>query len=49
MRSQAVPAGKSARRVRTFAAAENASAFMIYFAVFQVLLHRYTGQEDLLK
>ena len=27
---------------------ENASPFMIFFAVFQVLLHRYTGQEDFL-
>ncbi|HWM25442.1 MAG TPA: condensation domain-containing protein [Chthoniobacterales bacterium] len=36
------------RAATTLAASESASPFMIYFAVFQVLLHRYTGQVDFL-
>jgi non-ribosomal peptide synthetase component F/thioesterase domain-containing protein len=37
-----------ARAAKTFGAGENASPFMIFFAVFQVLLHRYTGTTDFL-
>ncbi len=33
---------------RAFAAHEQASAFMLFLAVFQTLLHRYTGQMDFL-
>ncbi len=36
------------RAATTLAASESASPFMIFFAVFQVLLHRYTGQVDFL-
>ncbi|HSP45366.1 MAG TPA: condensation domain-containing protein, partial [Chthoniobacterales bacterium] len=36
------------RAAKSLSTGENASAFMIFFAVFQVLLHRYTGQEDFL-
>jgi non-ribosomal peptide synthetase component F len=37
-----------ARAAKTLGAGENASPFMIFFAVFQVLLHRYTGTTDFL-
>lgn len=37
-----------ARAAKTLGARENASPFMIFFAVFQVLLHRYTGTADFL-
>lgn len=33
---------------RTLGAAESASPFMVFFAIFQVLLHRYTGKTDFL-
>ena len=36
------------RAATALAASESASPFMIFFAVFQVLLHRYTGQVDFL-
>ncbi len=36
------------RSAKTFAAGEGASAFMFFLTVFQVLLHRYTGQTDFL-
>jgi non-ribosomal peptide synthetase component F len=36
------------RAATTLAASESASPFMIFFAAFQVLLHRYTGQVDFL-
>jgi non-ribosomal peptide synthetase component F/thioesterase domain-containing protein len=36
------------RAATTLAAGESASPFMIFFAVFQVLLHRYSGQVDFL-
>ncbi|WP_165742232.1 non-ribosomal peptide synthetase [Candidatus Thiosymbion oneisti] len=35
-------------RLRGFARAEGATPFMVFLAAFQVLLHRYTGQEDIL-
>ncbi len=34
--------------LRALAKAENASLFMVFLAVFKVLLHRYTRQEDIL-
>jgi non-ribosomal peptide synthetase component F/thioesterase domain-containing protein len=34
--------------VRSLAAQEGASPFMVYLSVFEVLLHRYTGQADFL-
>ncbi|MCB2262546.1 MAG: amino acid adenylation domain-containing protein [Candidatus Thiosymbion ectosymbiont of Robbea hypermnestra] len=34
--------------LRGFARAEDATPFMVFLAAFQVLLHRYTGQEDIL-
>ena len=37
-----------ARAAKSLGAAESASPFMIFFAVFQTLLHRYTGQVDFL-
>jgi amino acid adenylation domain-containing protein len=33
--------------VRAFARAEGATAFMVYLSAFQTLLHRYSGQADL--
>jgi amino acid adenylation domain-containing protein len=36
-----------ARRLRAFSAREQATPFMTLLAAFQVLLHRYTGQDDL--
>lgn len=39
-----LPAGNE--RVRAFASAHGVSPFMVLLAVYQVLLHRYTGQED---
>ncbi|MGI9088548.1 MAG: condensation domain-containing protein [Chthoniobacterales bacterium] len=36
------------RAAKSFAAAENATPFMIFFAAFQALLHRYTGQTNFL-
>ncbi len=35
-------------RLRGLARAEGATPFMVFLAAFQVLLHRYTGQEDIL-
>src|SRR5260370_41514225 len=35
-------------KLRTLANAENASLFMTVLAGFQVLLHRYSGQDDIL-
>src|SRR5262249_23573200 len=37
-----------ARRLQALAKAEGATLYMILLAAFQVLLHRYTGQEDIL-
>jgi len=37
-----------ASAAKSFAAGESASPFMIFFAVFQALLYRYTGQVDFL-
>ncbi|MEY2489311.1 MAG: hypothetical protein QOC70_1253 [Verrucomicrobiota bacterium] len=37
-----------ARAAKALGAGENASPFMIFFATFQVLLHRYTGKTDFL-
>jgi non-ribosomal peptide synthetase component F/thioesterase domain-containing protein len=37
-----------ARAAKALGAAENASPFMVFFAVFQVLLYRYTGKTDFL-
>lgn len=45
VRSRIIPA-EIASRARSFAAQENASPFMLFLAVFQALLHRYTGQND---
>ena len=36
------------RAARTLGAGESASPFMIFFAIFQVLLYRYTGKTDFL-
>lgn len=36
------------RAATALAGSESASPFMLFFAVFQVLLHRYTGQVDFL-
>ena len=36
------------RAAKSLGTRENASSFMIFFALFQVLLSRYTGQEDFL-
>ena len=36
------------RAATALSASESASPFMIFFAVFQMLLHRYTGQVDFL-
>jgi hypothetical protein len=36
------------RSAKTFAAREGASSFMFFLALFQALLHRYTGQTDFL-
>ena len=47
IRSHVLPP-KLVRAAKSLGAGENASPFMIFFAVFQVLLHRYTGQEDFL-
>ena len=47
MRSRLLPP-ELVRAATTLAAGESASPFMIFFAVFQVLLHRYTGQADFL-
>ncbi|WP_374090560.1 amino acid adenylation domain-containing protein [Methylomicrobium lacus] len=35
-------------QLRSLAQARGVTPFMLYLAVFQVLLHRYTGQEDIL-
>ncbi len=37
-----------AEAAKSFAAREHASPFMLFFAIFQTLLHRYTGQIDFL-
>lgn len=42
-----VPSALSAR-LRKLAAANGATPFMVMLAVFKTLLHRYTGQEDLI-
>jgi non-ribosomal peptide synthetase component F len=47
IRSRLLPA-ELVRAATALAALESASPFMIFFAVFQVLLHRYTGQIDFL-
>ncbi len=36
------------RRVREFARARGTTPFIVYLALFQVLLHRYSGQADIL-
>jgi len=36
------------RAARALGAGENSSPFMVFFAIFQVLLHRYTGRTDFL-
>jgi non-ribosomal peptide synthetase component F/thioesterase domain-containing protein len=36
------------RAAKTLGAAENASPFMVFFALFQILLYRYTGKIDFL-
>ncbi len=36
------------RAAKSLGAGENASPFMVFFAIFQVLLHRYTGRTDFL-
>jgi non-ribosomal peptide synthetase component F/thioesterase domain-containing protein len=36
------------RAARALGAGESASPFMVFFAIFQVLLHRYTGRTDFL-
>jgi amino acid adenylation domain-containing protein len=36
------------RQVRTFCARENISEFVTLLAVFNILLHRYTGQDDII-
>jgi non-ribosomal peptide synthetase component F/thioesterase domain-containing protein len=36
------------RAARALGAGENASPFMVFFAIFQVLLHRYTSRTDFL-
>ena len=36
------------RAAKALGAGENASPFMVFFAIFQVLLHRYTGRTDFL-
>jgi hypothetical protein len=47
VRSRVLPP-ELVRDAKALAAEQSASPFMIFFAVFQVLLHRYTGQEDFL-
>ena len=47
IRSHVLPP-KLVRAAKALGAGENASPFMIFFAIFQVLLNRYTGQEDFL-
>ena len=47
VRSRVLPP-ELVRAAKSLATEENASPFMIFFAIFQVLLHRYTGQEDFL-
>jgi non-ribosomal peptide synthetase component F/thioesterase domain-containing protein len=39
---------KLVRAAQALGAAESASPFMVFFAIFQVLLHRYTGKTDFL-
>jgi iturin family lipopeptide synthetase A len=36
------------QRIRTFAQSEGVTPYMILVAAFQILLHRYTGQNDIL-
>jgi len=36
------------RKIKALAQAHNATPFMVLLAAFQVLLHRYTGQDDIL-
>ena len=47
IRSRLLPP-ELAGAAKAMAAGENTSPFMIFFAVFQALLHRYTGQVDFL-
>jgi hypothetical protein len=47
VRSRVLPP-ELVRGAKALAADQSASPFMIFFAAFQVLLHRYTGQEDFL-
>ena len=47
VRSRLVPP-ELVRAAKSLGAGESASAFMVFLAVFQVLLHRYTGQVDFL-
>ncbi len=47
VRSRVLPP-ELVRAAKSLGAQENASPFMIFFAVSQVLLHRYTGQDDFL-
>ncbi|HEY4132966.1 MAG TPA: amino acid adenylation domain-containing protein [Gemmatimonadaceae bacterium] len=35
------------QRIQTMSVRENVTPFMIYFAVFNVLLHRYSGRDDI--
>jgi len=44
--SAAIPK-ELANRLKAFSNQENATLFMTLLAVFQVLLHRYTGQDDI--
>jgi len=36
-----------ARRIRTLCQRENVTLFMVLMAAYQILLHRYTGEEDI--
>lgn len=47
IRSRLLPP-ELARAAKALGAGENASPFMIFFAIFQVLLYRYTGKTDFL-
>lgn len=47
VRSRVLPP-ELVRAAKSLGTGENASTFMIFFALFQVLLSRYTGQEDFL-
>jgi amino acid adenylation domain-containing protein len=47
IRSRVLPL-ELVRAAKSLGGEENATPFMIFFAIFQVLVHRYTGQEDFL-